>query len=592
METKAMLCEKRESDVKQNNSVERITWNNKYEFAFSVLGYCIGLGNIWRFSYLCFKNGGGAFLIPFLLVAGLGSLPLVFMEISLGQFTRRGCIAVWNIVPLMRGIGFSSMLMSLYFLIYFVYALGWCLLYLIHSFTLGPPAWATCDNVWNSIDCVPIANIVSENNTTLINNASSLITANSSGIDNGILATEEFWDNYVLQRSDGIHNMGSFSNWKMVGCFIFSWIACYLCIVKGIRTSGKVAYVTVIVPYILMIALFIRGITLKGAGSGMLYYITPNITRLVDPTVWLDAGSQVLFSIGVCYGVLFGFGSYNRISFNCYKSAYFFVFACYGSSLFFGFVVFCFIGHLASVRNMDIEDVVEGGPGLVFQVFPAELALLPLPQVWSAIFFITLASLALDSAYATAEGCITALADYWPEKFSHRGAHVWRAGVCVLAMLLGIPQLFDGGIYVFELFNLYGGSGICILWVAIFESIAVGWIYGVENLYEDVKSMIGYYPPAFFKYCIKYITPAFCLVIFVSCCVRFSPLKMGAYVYPGWANVIGWMISISVVSCIPITAVYVLWKTPGSLRQRFKRSIRPIKMNTQHDDEKDGSLDI
>lgn len=194
--------------------------------------------------------------------------------------------------------------------------------------------------------------------------------------------------------------------------------------------------------------------------------------------------------------------------------------------------------------------------------------------------------------YATAEGCITALADYWPEKFSHRGTHLWRAGVCLIGLLLGIPQLFDGGIYVFELFNLYGGSGICILWVAIFESISVAWIYGVDRLFDDVKSMIGYYPPAVYKYCLKYVTPTFCMVIFISCCVQYSPLKIGNYVYPWWANLIGWMISMSVVSCIPITAVVVLWKTPGTMKERLKRNLYPDNAKSTIDEKQEMTLMI
>nr|XP_039267606.1 sodium- and chloride-dependent betaine transporter-like isoform X2 [Styela clava] len=560
------------------NSAKRITWNNKYEFAFNVIGYNVGLGNIWRFTYLCFKNGGGAFLIPYLLVAAFCGVPILFMEVAMGQYTRRGCIAGWDILPLMRGVGYSAMLMSTYFLIYFALSIGWCIIYLAKSFTLQPLPWATCDNEWNTENCVPITELKDssvligpiENATEEFTN-SSLHAMNASRI-NETLSTAEFWNNYVLQRSDGIHDMGTFTNWPMLACFIASWVMNYLCIVKGIRTTGKVAYITVLVPYILMIALLIRGLTLDGAVNGILFYITPNATRLADPEVWLDAGSQVMYSLGLCFGCLVGFGSYNKPNFDCYKSAYFFIGTCCGSSLTFGFVVFSFLGHMAKVQGKHIRDVVEGGPGLVFQVFPAELALLPGSQIWSAIFFLALLGLAIDGSYGIIEGCITALADYFPKYFGHKGTHFWRAGLCSVLLIVGLPQLFDGGIYIFELLNLHGASGICILWVGCFETIAIDSsspsISGLRwNLHAGRKRPV-----------VQNINTA---AIFIACCIEYSPLKMGNYVYPWWANLIGWMLSVSVVASIPFIAIKTMWRAPGSLKQKWQHSITSIHVKSK-----------
>ncbi|XP_077975721.1 sodium- and chloride-dependent betaine transporter-like [Styela clava] len=586
METNTMLQKCDNNDV-DDQKMEKINWKNKFEFIFNIIGYNVGLGNIWRFSYLCFKNGGGAFLIPYLLCGFFCGLPLLFMEVSIGQFTRQGCIGVWNLVPLMRGIGYGSTLLCIYTLIYFVYAMAWCIYYTVHSFTSEALPWATCGNSWNSDNC--ISSIRTNRSLKEMVENSSISNYNIS-LENSHLSTSEFWDNHVLQRSSGVHDMGGFSNWKMLGCFVSAWLMCYLCIAKGIRTSGKAAYVTVIVPYVLMFGLFIRGITLEGAGSGVMFYITPNMTRLIDPETWLDAGGQVLYSLGVCYGVLYGFGSYNKFNYDCYRSSYLFVGVCYGSSLFFGFVVFSFLGHMAHEQGKDIRNVVEGGPGLVFQVFPAEFALLPASQLWSALFFITLTGLAIDGSYATTEGCITAIQDYYREYFgSQRRLHYLRIGFCFGLMILGLPLLLNGGIYIFEILNLYGASGICILWLAMFETITIGWIYGVDRFYDDVKMMIGYYPPSFFKYCIKYISPTICAVIFVACCVKYTPLKMGNYIYPWWANMIGWFLSLSIVLCVPVYGMITMLQIKGTWKQKWRYSITSSYRPEIKDDEKDAN---
>ncbi|XP_077971386.1 sodium- and chloride-dependent betaine transporter-like [Styela clava] len=562
-------------NAEQSRKSSRITWNNKFEFIFNVVGYNVGLGNVWRFTYLCFKNGGGAFLIPYLIVAVFCGVPMMFMEVAIGQMTKRGCIAgIDNMVPLMRGVGYSSILLTSYYLVYIALVVAWCIIYLFRSFTLGLLPWATCDNQWNTNACIPIIDEYGNKSHFLFSNSSNDVV-DATNTSEPVLSTVEFFNNYILQRTDGITDMGSFSNWKIFGCFVAGWILIYICIVKGIRTTGKVAYLTVCLPYIGMFALLIRGITLDGASNGILYYVTPNITKLADPQVWLDAGSQVIYSLGLACGAVIGLGSYNKSNFDCYRSSYFFVLTCCGSSVFFGFVVFSFLGHMASEQGLDVQDVFEGGPGLVFQVLPAEFALLPGSQIWSTVFFIALLGLALDGSYEPLEGIITALADYYPSHFGHQGSHYWRIGLCLALLIVGLPQLFDGGIYIFEVINMYGGSGICILWVASIETMTISWIYGIDKFFDDVTSMIGYRPSILIRHCLKYVTPAICMMIFIAICSMYKPLEMGSYTYPWWADMIGWVISISVVASIPIIAIKALLEAEGTWKQKWNICITP-----------------
>nr|XP_039249264.1 sodium- and chloride-dependent betaine transporter-like [Styela clava] len=541
----------------------RMTWKRPLEFLLNIVGYTIGLGNIWRFSYLCYKNGGGAFLIPYFLVAALCGVPLFFQEIAMGQFSKRSCLNAWNIVPAVKGIGYAQLLLSWYYLSYLAVLMAWIVFYLVNSFTTEALPWSTCDNEWNTDMC--------QSRDTSENLSTSITIKNVTR--NGTSPTNEFWTNHVLRRTDGIHDMGSFTNWRMMLCFLFSWFVSYLCVFKGIRTTGKVAYVTVIAPYIMLLILLVRGATLEGADSGVWYFITPQLDRLADASVWLDAGGQVLFTLGVCFAVLYGLGSYNEYHTDCYKHSIICVCICCGTSIFAGLVIFCFLGHMAHVQGKDISEVAENGPGLVFEVFPAGLSLLPLPQVWSIIFFTVLFLIAIDTSFGTIEGCVALCEDISPRWHDRLGSQLFRMVVCLIPFLLGIPMLFDGGIYVFELFNMYGNSGICILFVAFCEAAALAWIYGVERFFDDVKSMIGYYPNVYFRYCYKYFVPAITLLIFSVYCVTYSPVKIGDYTYPEWANAIGWILMLLVIGPIPLFFLMTLKKEHGTLAERWNRAI-------------------
>lgn len=131
----------------------RETWNKKVDFLLSVIGFAVDLANVWRFPYLCYKNGGGAFLIPFAIMLAVGGVPLFYMELALGQYHRKGAITCWGrIVPAFKGIGYAVVLIAFYVDFYYNVIIAWSLYYFIHSFSSILP-WTTCNNLWNSPDC-------------------------------------------------------------------------------------------------------------------------------------------------------------------------------------------------------------------------------------------------------------------------------------------------------------------------------------------------------------------------------------------------------------------------------------------------------
>eukprot|EP00058_Branchiostoma_floridae_P025938 XP_002611428.1 hypothetical protein BRAFLDRAFT_63940 [Branchiostoma floridae] len=136
-----------------DENVERGNWSHKMDYLLSLLGFAVGLGNVWRFPYLCYRNGGGAFLIPYVIMLLLSGLPLFLMELALGQFASQGPISVWKLSPIFKGVGFAMFTISSLIGIYYIVLLAYSLFYLFASFTSELPWNTGCTNAWNTPDC-------------------------------------------------------------------------------------------------------------------------------------------------------------------------------------------------------------------------------------------------------------------------------------------------------------------------------------------------------------------------------------------------------------------------------------------------------
>ncbi|KAM7134269.1 LOW QUALITY PROTEIN: plexin-B3-like [Macrochelys suwanniensis] len=360
----------------------RETWTRQMDFMMSCVGFAVGLGNVWRFPYLCYKNGGGVFLIPYLLIAVLGGVPIFFLEISLGQFMKAGSINVWNVAPLFKGLGFASMVIVFYCNTYYIMVLAWGCYYLANSFA-APLPWATCGHAWNSPECAESFH-------------PPPLHGNGSCEPEGRSPVLEFWENRVLRLSGGLELPGAI-NWEVTLCLLGCWVLVYFCVWKGVKSTGKIVYFTATFPYVVLIVLLIRGVLLPGAGAGILYYLKPDWSKLGSPQVWIDAGTQIFFSYAIGLGALTALGSYNRFNNDCYKDAIILAVINSGTSFFAGFVVFSILGFMALEQGVDISKVAESGPGLAFIAYPRAVTLMPVAPLWAALFFIMLLLLGLDS---------------------------------------------------------------------------------------------------------------------------------------------------------------------------------------------------
>ncbi|CAB1354012.1 unnamed protein product [Coregonus sp. 'balchen'] len=419
-------------------------WSSKLEFLLAVAGQIIGLGNVWRFPYLCYKNGGG--------------------------------------------LGYGSQVVVLYSSTYYII----------------------------------------------------------------ILARR------VLNLTDSPDKLGNV-RWELALCLLLSWILCYFCVWKGVKSTGKVVYFTATFPYLMLVVLLVRGLTLPGAIDGIKFYLYPDPARLADPQVWMDAGTQIFYSYAICIGCLTALGSYNKYDNNCYKDCVYLCLLNSGTSFVAGFAIFSVLGFMAYEQGTDISTVAESGPGLAFIAYPRAVAMMPVPQLWAIFFFIMIILLGLDSEFVGLEALITAISDMYPSFFlvGHR-RKILLIIISVGSFFIGLVMVTEGGLYIFQLFDYYACSGMTLLLFAILQSVCISWVYGADRLYDNIEDMIGYRPLPLIKYCLKYVTPVICTATLVFSLIKFTPLKFNnTFQYPWWGYAIGWWFTLSSTLMVPLWMVYI-----------------------------------
>ncbi|XP_012686873.1 sodium-dependent neutral amino acid transporter B(0)AT1-like [Clupea harengus] len=580
--------------LEKEEAGDRPKWDNKTQYLLTCVGFCVGLGNVWRFPYLCQSHGGGAFMIPFLILLVLEGVPLLFLEFAIGQRLRSGSLGVWrSIHPCLAGVGIASMMVSFMVGMYYNTIIAWVMWYFFNSFQ-EPLPWSQCPLNAN------MTGVVSE-------------CARSSSVD-------YFWYRETLNTSADIEDSGGLQ-WWIVLSLICAWGVLYVCCIRGIETTGKAVYVTSTLPYVVLTIFLIRGLTLKGSTSGIIYLFTPKLEELMDPQTWLDAGAQVFYSFSLAFGGLISFSSYNPVHNNCELDAVIISLVNGFTSVYAAIVVYSIIGFRAtesfdaclngnilallnafelpegSINESNYEEtlnrlngtsssVIQGldletcdiqtflsqgveGTGLAFIVFTEAITKMPVSPLWSILFFIMLFCLGLSTMFGSIEGVVVPLQDL--EIFPKRWPKEALTGVVCLVSF-GIALIFaqGSGNYWLALFDGFAGS-VPLLIIAFCEMMAISYVYGIDRFNEDVEFMIGHKPNFFWQAMWRVISPLVVFVIFVFYLVTtaskeltyiiWDPESEGfpnleKHFYPQWMYVIIFILSGVPALAIPCVAVY------------------------------------
>ncbi|XP_007256349.3 sodium-dependent neutral amino acid transporter B(0)AT2 [Astyanax mexicanus] len=576
---------------------DRPAWDSKLQYVLAQVGFSVGLGNVWRFPYLCHQNGGGAFMVLYVMLLVVVGVPLFFMELAAGQNIRQGSIGVWkHISPRLAGIGYSSCMVCFFVALYYNVIIAWSLYYLGNSFQYPLP-WQKC----------PVE--VSSNKTVKECAASS--------------PTSYFWFRKALDISDSIDQSGEF-NPLITGCLLAAWTIVCLAMIKGIKSSAKVMYFSSVFPYAVLFCFLIRGLMLDGAIEGITYMFYPKLEIWMEVKVWRQAATQVFFALGLGYGSVIAYSSYNPIHNNCHRDAIMVSTINFMTSVLASLVVFVVLGfraknialecvvtnvgkmaemaasgssehwwpwfNMSDPKSVDLQDYRQWyshygnqlgpnitdcdleqemnkgveGTGLAFIAFTEAMAQFPASPLWSALFFLMLLNLGLSTMFGTMQGILTPLMD----NFKLLGRHKTMLTVfsCILGFLIGLLFTQRSGNYFVTMFDDYSAT-LPLIIVVVFETISVAWIYGADRFLDDVAVMLHWRPPVIYKYMWKYV----CLLAMVGLLAA-SLLRMvfkrptytawnhttgseSSLEYPGWALV---MLSMLIVTaCLPVPAGYL-----------------------------------
>ncbi|KAG8009734.1 Sodium-and chloride-dependent transporter XTRP3 [Nibea albiflora] len=538
----------------------RPNWDSPMQFVLACVSYAVGLGNVWRFPYLCQMHGGGGFLIPYLIMLFLEGVPLFYLELAIGQKMSLGSIGAWTAIsPYLGGVGLASVVTSLYLCLYYNIINAWSFWYLFHSFQSVLP-WAECP--------------INSNRTGPTEECEKATP------------TQYFFYRETLNIAPSIEENGGIHGGQAL-CLLLAWVITYLFIVRGVKSTGKMEH-------------------------------------LADPDTWINAATQIFFSLGLGFGSLIAFASYNHYNNNFERQAIVVSLINSGTSIFASIVTFSIYGFKATVNyesclertrllllntfniaenNINIDNVFEWieklnttypeqfaelnnkleecdletelssaveGAGLAFIVYSEAIKNMPLPQLWSVLYFLMLLMLGMGSMLGNVTAIITPLRDF--KVVSRMSSELFNGLVCVFCLLLGLGFTTTSGNYWFTIFNDYGAT-FSLLFIVLIEVITVSYIYGLKRFEKDIEDMLGHRPNWYWKIMWSVTSPLLLIFLFIIYIVKY--INGGTPTYQAWNKELGTsvvteypvygqlfigLLLVSSVSCVPLTALYVFCK--------------------------------
>lgn len=489
----------------------RSSWGTNTGFLLAAIGSAVGLGNIWRFSFLAYKNGGGSFLIPYAIALFSVGVPLMVLEFAIGHKMRAAAPKALSMVrSRFEWLGWWPVtFVGLGIVLYYVVVIGWFGWYMLYSLgaMFGEPLpWAG--------------------------------------------RAEAFFYQDFLRLSSGPFDIGGLGIGLLAGAALFwaaLWLICVRQIDKGVERACRVFMPLLVV---LTTGLVFWGLTLEGAMDGVAVYLTPDWSKLSEVQVWRDAFGQIFFSLSIGFGIMIAYASYLPEKTDLVRNA--FITACVNCaySVFAGLAVFSALGYMAHAKGVGVDEVATAGPGLCLVVYPEIISLLPgFNGLFGFLFFLTLVLAGVTSAISIVEAFGAAIID----KFG------WSRRAVVTAVcgggFVGSSLFTTGaGLYWLDIvdhfLNNYG-----LITVGLLECVLIGWYYRISKLHLHLSDAAGTRYSRLWdlgwEWCVKAVAPTVLVAILGWSVIE--DLRTPYEGYPVSALLtlgVGWVVGTLVVSGI------------------------------------------
>ena len=443
--------------------MKREQWGSRAGFILAAVGSAIGLGNIWRFPYMAYENGGGAFFIPYLFAMLTAGIPFMIMEFGMGQKYKGSAPRVFaKLNKKYEWLGWFQIAIVTIIGIYYVAVIGWAISYFSMSFT---QSWGADTNAF-------------------------------------------FFSDYLKLGGDNSPSKLGAIQWHIAVPIIIAWAVTFAAIFTGIK-GGIERATKIMMPllFLMVIALIARMVFLPGALDGLNYLFQPDFSKIADPKVWSAAYGQIFFTLSVGFSIMLAYSSYLPDDSDINNNAFMTVLINCGFSIVAGILIFSILGNMAHEQAKPLTDVVSSGVGLAFVTIPSAINLLPAPYILGPVFFFALVIAGLSSHLSIIEASTSAFMDKlnWSRK---RAASV----VCGVGLVASMFFATNGGLLLLDLID-YFINNIALLASCIAELFIMGWVVKLTDIHKHVNNLSEFTVGNWFEVCLRYLSPAFLIVI-------------------------------------------------------------------------------
>jgi NSS family neurotransmitter:Na+ symporter len=437
-------------------------WNSVFTFVLAMIGLTIGIGNIWRFSYVLYSNGGGSFFVPYTIAILVMGIPFLILEYGLGfSFKKSFSNLMHSIRPEFEIIAWMLVLLVFIVVIYYMIILGWDLAYLLNSFNFG----------WG-------------------NDPASFFTNYVGGSSSSSLTTIIF---------------------PTLICTLILWGVFWIVSVKDVdKGIGKISTVLIPILFTIMIFVFIYAFTLPGFNVGITTLITPNWSALLDIHVWLAAFGQIIFSLSIGQAMVYTYASYLPRNTKLTDEVLIVVITNSIYEIFIAFGVFSILGYMSMHSSIPMNELISQGTGLIFIVFPQIFNTMGMMgHVIAPLLFLSILFAGLTSSFALFEPLLSSLCDKfgWSRK---KGVTILTIVACIGTIIFstGISSYLVGVVDGFV--NEFG-----ILFLIAIQCIIFAWIYNVDSLIPVINENSRFKVGSLWKAVIKYVLPCFLIAMWL-----------------------------------------------------------------------------